>query len=232
MNTKGLTFLDHLEELRKRIVSIFVIFSLVFLVCLFRAEKILEWIKPHITYLIFIHPAEVIFVRLKVAFYSTVVICYPVVLYQIFRFLQPAIIRIKKSIFFFMCSFFLFVGSIFIYRYLAFPYILKFFLKFSVPGVTPHITLANYVSVFFMLFLIFVLLSQLPLLLVAGVYSGIIKQEFLRNRRREIYALSFILSAMLTPPDVLSQILLALPLISLLELSILISRFCVYNNKK
>ncbi|RKY36601.1 MAG: twin-arginine translocase subunit TatC, partial [Candidatus Omnitrophota bacterium] len=81
-------------------------------------------------------------------------------------------------------------------------------------------------------FLIFVLLSQLPLLLVAGVYSGIIKQEFLRNRRREIYALSFILSAMLTPPDVLSQILLALPLISLLELSILISRFCVYNNKK
>lgn len=230
MTRKTLTFLDHLEELRKRIIIVVLFFVVIFSVCLFQSQNIINWIKPSLS-LIFIHPVEVIYVRLKIAFYFAAVICYPVLLYQIFRFLQPAILKPGKWIFFFMLSSFLFIATFLIYRYLFFPYILKFLLKFSLPGVNPYITISNYISVFFVFFLIFALLSQLPLMLIAGVYLGIIKLEFLKKRRKEIYVLSFILSALLTPPDVLSQILLAIPLILLLELSILISAIWIYNDK-
>jgi len=232
MSKNEFSFLDHLEELRLRIIYVVIIFVVIFLISLSQSQKILEWIKNNSISLIFIHPAEVLLVRLKLAFYSAMILCYPVALYQLFKFIQSAIFKVKQAVLFLFLSLCLFISCIFVYKFFVFPYILKFLIKFTIPEILPQITVNNYVSVFFTLFLILVILFQLPVVIVGGVCVGIINLEFLRHRRREIYLLSFIVSAVLTPPDVLSQLLLALPLIVLLELSILISRFCVYNNKK
>ena len=237
MDEKNAPIMEHLNELRRvLIIAIIALIAGTLAAYIFFLQDAMDLIMAPITSLNvelnFFKPAEAFLAQLKVALLAGCIIASPVILWQIICFILPALYKHERRIFFaliFSCIF-LFVAGI------AFGYffVLRLGLKallFTFSGnMNPVISVESYVS-FVLSFLIpFGLVFEIPLFVYFLTKAGIVDPVMLRTKRKYVILIILILAAMLTPPDIISQLFLAFPMLLLYEISIEISS-SVYKRK-
>jgi sec-independent protein translocase protein TatC len=229
-------FTSHLEELRKRLITCFIAVFIGFVLC----YSIKEWLFKILTSplisimqpgekLIFTSLPEAFFVYLKVAFLSGTILAIPIILYQFWMFIAPGLYTEERRHLapIMVLSVFFFIGGAFFGYYVVFPIGFEFFLSFASDSVRPLLTMREFLSFASLFLLVFGLIFELPLVLVFLVKLGIISIDFLTKNRKYAILLIFIVAAILTPPDVISQTLMAIPMMALYEIGILGARIFV-----
>jgi len=236
MKDKSLTLVGHLEELRKRLIIIVIAViggtSLSYLYI----ERIVEFLIKPVGDLNFVYlsPPDLFIAYVKIAIASGCVLTLPLILYQVWGFVLPGI-SIKQKIYIIGCNlasmFFFLTGSAFAYYYIV-PLSINFFTKLSRAEIQPNFSFASYIGFIGSMLLAFGLTFQLPILIMLLTQFNLITPSFLKKSRKIFILLIFVIAAILTPPDVVSQTLLAAPMILLLELSILLSSIIFKRKNK
>lgn len=229
-------FKPHIQELRKRLIISFSVLGIVFMICFSFWEHIFILIKEPIELafaqnvkgeLVQLSPAEGVFTAMKVSFLSAIVISLPVIFWQMWLFVAPGLYKHEKMI---VIPFVLFatvmfsLGAGFAY-FVVFPFIIKYILTFGNAQFSSSISVESYVTFFTRLILGFGLAFELPVISYFLGKVGLITDATLKSFFKYAVVIIFILAAILTPPDILSQFLMAIPLIGLYGLSILILSF-------
>ena len=221
--------LAHLQELRKRIILIFCYVLLGFLICYAFAEDIFSFIVapllvelPTNSRLIFTALPEAFFVYIKVAFLAGMFLMSPCIFYQVWAFVAPGLYREEKlyAIGIGICSSLFFIGGGAFCYYNVFPVAFRFFLGFSNAYIEAMPSLDIFLSFALKLLFAFGLIAQMPLFAFFLGRLGIISVRGMKNFRKYFMLLAFIVAAILTPPDIFSQTLMAIPMLLLYELSI------------
>lgn len=226
MEDKRATIGEHLNELRNHIGKS-LIFLLVCSVIIYSSiDKILFFLSKPVGKLVFIAPQEAFTTNIKIAFFVGLLFSSPFILYQIWKFVSLGLLpKERKYIRIFgPISFLLFViGFTFGYLIIV-PIGMKFLLGFASEVLAPMLTISKYISFVFNLSFAFSLVFQLPIVIIFLTKIGIVTPAVLKERRKEAIVLVFIAAAIMTPPDVVTQVLMAVPLILLYELGIIFSR--------
>ena len=236
-NNEG-SFVSHLVELRQRLINSFIFLFLFFVICYFFSEYIYGFlVEPYAQAvkddgsqrrLIFTALQETFLTYLKVSFFASFFITSPFILIQIWKFIAPGLYKHEKlAIMPYLIStpILFFLGGILVY-YLVMPLAIKFFLSFESSGLTTNLPIQleakvnEYLSLIMKLIFAFGLSFQLPVVLSLLARIGVIDSKFLRERRKYVVVIIFAAAAILTPPDPITQIGLAIPLLILYELSI------------
>ncbi|OGP98123.1 MAG: twin arginine-targeting protein translocase TatC [Deltaproteobacteria bacterium RBG_19FT_COMBO_46_9] len=229
---KKQSFLSHLEELRERLIKSFIavgvgcIIGYIFKEELFNMLLLpLKDLLPEGERLIFTGLPEMFFTYLKTAFIAGILFASPVVFYQIWMFIAPGLYQHEKRyiIPFIFFSTILFVGGALFGYFIVFPLGFKFFLGYSNEYLQALPSVKKYFSLSYKLLLAFGIVFQLPLLIYFMSKMGLVTVDFLRKRRPFAVLMAFIIGAILTPPDIISQIMMAIPLIVLYEIGIIVS---------
>ena len=233
------SFVGHLSELRSRLVKSFIFLILLFIVSYIFSTEIYRFlVQPYADAvldknldrrLIFTALHEAFLTYLKVAFFAAFFISCPFFLIQLWKFVAPGLYKNEKKALlpYLVATPILFILGGFIVYYLIMPLAIKFFLGFETvaqPGVIAiqlEAKVNEYLSLIMRLIFAFGISFQLPVILSLLARIGIIDSEYLRQRRKYFIVIIFALAAILTPPDPITQIGLALPLLLLYELSIL-----------
>lgn len=223
MRSSNLRFLQHLEEARNRVVKCIILLAVNICLAYQIIPALLPFLVKPVRRLVFLHPIEAFTAKISLAFWVGMFFSSPFFLYQIWQFISKGLTRKEKrdAGIFGGWSFALFIGGASFGYFLAFPAGLKFLLGFSDSFIVPMITVSNYISFLGMITFLFGGVFQFPLAIIFLVKIGAITLESLSSRRREVIAVIFIAAAVLTPPDVFTQILLAVPLVILYEISII-----------
>ncbi len=216
--------LEHLAELRLRLVISAGALLVAAVICFWQVEFIrgiltrpLEGVE-----LIYLSPPEAFMANLRLALLSGLVLALPVVVYEIFAFAFPGLARGEK---FFLIGVaaavaFLFgTGVVFAY-YLVFPFALSFFLQFATDQLEPRFTISEYISFVLSFHFAFGAVFQLPVLSWALGKLGLLTADFLRRYRKIALMVMLVFSAVITPPDIISQAAMILPLLLLYEIGI------------
>lgn len=232
MGDDKLPFTAHLAELRTRLIRSFIAVGIGFLVSYAYIEQIFEFLMrpliramPFGSTVIFTTLTEGFFTYFKLALVSGVCLAFPVILYQLWRFVSPGLLEHEKryAIPFVLSSTAFFVlGAAFCY-YIVFPSTLKFLMGFSSETLRPMPSMKEYLSFSSKMLLFFGLVFEYPPLVFFLAKVGILKGKWLAKQRRYAIILIFVISAVVAP-DVISQILMALPMTALYELGIIIAR--------
>jgi sec-independent protein translocase protein TatC len=227
------TFIEHLEELRKRLIISLVAVGIGFGVCYYFSQEIfrllmipLQRALPPGATLIFTTPAEAFFTYMKLGLIAGVFVASPVVLYQIWLFVAPGLYSHEKryAVPFVISSSFLFIGGAAFGYFLVFPLIFKFFMGFATGLIQPAPRLKESLSFCAMLLLAFGLIFELPVFILFLAKLGVVDVRMLSRNRKYVIIAAFIVAAILTPPDVISQFMLAIPLLLLYEASIWVAK--------
>src|SRR5215831_405269 len=218
--------MDHLEELRHRLIVIVAGIAVGFAASYGFSQQILFFLqRPLPTKLVFIAPTEAFLVNIKVALYAALFLSAPLILFEVWKFVAPGLYEHERrySFPFLIISTVLFVvGGLFAY-FVILPVVLHFLITQGGDLWKPNITLSSYLAFCMKLILAAGLLFEFPVLIYFLTKVGVVTPKFLVKNRK--YALlAFIIAAVLTPPDVFSQILLAVPLFLLFEVSILVAK--------
>ena len=233
------SFVEHLTELRSRLVKSFIYLFICFIICYFFAENIYRFlVEPYADAvrndgtnrrLIFTALHETFITYLKVAFFTAIFVTSPIILIQIWKFIAPGLYKDEKRALlpYLIATPTLFLlGGMLVY-YLVMPLAIKFFLTFetSIQVTSLPIQLEakvnEYLSLIMRLIFAFGISFQLPVLLSLLARVGFIDSEYLKKRRKYVVIIIFAVAAILTPPDPITQIGLGIPLLILYELSIL-----------
>ncbi len=224
---KKLTLVEHLEELRKRIIVALVSILGFSAISYLWAKNILELLTRPVGKLIFISPVELFLVYIKVSIFCGIILSSPVILFELWRFVSLGLTeKEKKYIFLFIFpSLVLFlIGMGFAY-FVIIPFGLKFLLKFATEDVVPMLSVSKYISFVTVLILGCGVVFLLPAIIFLLSRLGIVTPALLRKNYKYAVVLIFILAAVITPsPDVFTQVLLALPLLILYEISIWVAK--------
>ena len=232
------SFTSHFIELRSRLIKSIIFILIIFIISYTFAEYIYAFLvnpyaeavkdDPTSRRLIFTALHETFITYLKVAFFSAVFLGSPVLLIQIYKFIAPGLYKNeKKALLPYLVStpiLFLF-GGMLVY-YLVMPLAIKFFLSFETMGSNTSLPIQleakvnEYLSLVMKLIFAFGISFQLPVVLSLLARIGVVDSEFLKNRRKYVVVIIFATAALLTPPDPITQIGLAIPLLILYELSI------------
>jgi sec-independent protein translocase protein TatC len=226
-------FTAHLEELRDRLIKSFIAVGVGFLVAYGFKDRLFEILmQPLIQVmgqgdtLIFTGLPEAFFTYLKVAFLAGIMAASPVLIYQFWMFVAPGLYRRERRILLpivFLSTFFFVGGALFGY-FFVFPIGFKFFLGFANEKIQALPSMKEYLSFSSKLLIAFGLAFELPLVLTGMARMGLVTVDFLKKNRKYALLLFFIGSAIITPPDVVSQIMMAFPLMLLYEISIIGAR--------
>jgi sec-independent protein translocase protein TatC len=228
MNDDKLPFLTHLEELRKRLIIVFIAIGAGFGVSYSYAEEILLVLKrPYPGQLVALAPTEAFITILKVSFFTGVLLAIPVILHQIWKFVAPGLYEHEKKhtvAFVVVATLLFFTGAVFCYLAIL-PQGLKFLQRFAPQAIETNIfRLSDYVAFVTKLLLGFGAVFELPLIMIFLTKIGVVTPESLASNRKYAILIMFIVGAVLTPPDVFTQLMMAGPLYVLYEISILASR--------
>ncbi len=233
-------FLAHLEELRKRLIICAIAIGIGFAISYIFSKQLFSFlilpltkVLPAESRLIFTSLPEMFIAYIKVALIAGIILAIPIVFYELWMFLAPALYQREKGyvIPFVLFSSILFVaGSLFGY-FIVFPYGFKFFISFATEDIQALPSVKQYFSFAIRLLFAFGVVFEMPVVVFFMTKIGLITPDSMKKFRKFAILCSFILSAILTPPDVATQIMMALPLIVLYEVSIIISQ-AVYRKKK
>lgn len=219
-----MTITGHLSELRARIIRSILALCLGFGVCYFFQEDIFTVLLAHSSglQLITVSPAESFMESLKTAFFAGIFVSSPVILYQLCAFLWPGLKDSERR--YLSCGLAIgaglfLLGMSFAY-FVVIPGTLSFLTGLNISGVKPMFTLNNYMSFVWTFLVLFGLAFQVPVLLSLLSLIGLVRPQSLRSKRKFCVLIIFVVSAILTPPDVVSQILMAVPLLVLYEIGI------------
>ncbi|MDF2531955.1 MAG: tatC [Clostridia bacterium] len=224
---KKLTFVGHLAELRKRIIYSAIALILAVGFCYSFVEDItkdLIDIAKNVEF-IFIAPAELLMSYIKLSVIGGLIIAAPFLIFQIWLFVIPGLNGKEKRYIFFS----LLLGSIFFIAGVTFAYLvviptmIVFFMGFQIEAIKPMISFESYLSFVLSTLFTFGTIFELPILMVLLSRFGILKVSFLKQNRKYIILIVFVLAAILTPPDVISQIILAGPMLLLAEIGIFLA---------
>ncbi|MFO7965808.1 MAG: twin-arginine translocase subunit TatC [Desulfobacterales bacterium] len=229
-----ITFTEHLEELRKRLIISFIAVGVGFAVSYGFKEDIFKMLtRPLIAVmgegdkLIFTGLPEAFFTYLKVALLSGLMLAAPVVIYQFWMFVAPGLYKNERRILLpivLLSSIFFIGGSLFGY-FIVFPFGFKFLLGFASETIRPLPSMREYLGFSAKLLLAFGVVFELPLVLTFLARLGVVTVDTLKKNRKYAVLLFFIGSAILTPPDVVTQVMMSLPLMVLYEISIIGAKF-------
>jgi len=233
LNDADMALTSHLQELRNRITRAVVCLIVGFAACYAISGTLMDFMVAPLKSqlqadlpMIFISLPEVFFARLKVSFVVALFATSPYTLYQIWGFVAPGLYQNERKIFliFLLGSIILFVsGGIFAYAFVM-PLAFKFFLGFASPDLVAYPTLQLYVSLVLRLAIAFGLAFEVPLICILLVKLGVMTCDAMIRQRRWVLVGAFVLAAILTPPDVISQVLLAIPMYMLFETGVFIAR--------
>jgi sec-independent protein translocase protein TatC len=234
MSEAKMPFTAHLTELRKRLIISFVAVGVGFAVAYAFSSEIFEWlVKPLIRVLppgdklVFTALPEAFFIYLKVSLIAGIVLASPMIFYQLWMFVAPGLYQKEKRLVlpFVVISSLLFAGGALFGYYVVFPTAFRFLVGFSTENIRALPALQQYLTLCLKLLLGFGLIFEFPVLAYFLGRVGIINSRLMAKNRRIAILLIFVVAAILTPPDVVSQILLAVPLYLLYEISILVVKF-------
>jgi len=233
MDEPKLPLTSHLQELRKRLVLSFIAVGAGFVICYAFSQQLFDILSqplvemmPSESSLIFTSVAEAFFTYMKVAFIAGLILASPFVLYQVWAFVAPGLYRHERRYvipFVAAGSFFFAVGVSFAY-FVAIPVGFRFLLSYATDFIRPMPSMKEYLSFSIKFLLAFGLVFEFPVILVLLARIGIVDSKTLARHRKYAILLIFVFAAVITPPDVVSQVLLALPLMGLYELSILLAK--------
>lgn len=231
-----MTLLEHLDELRKRLTIIAIVNFAVAVLLFGKTEEIMEYllnVNPGLE-LVYLAPSELLTVYIKLAFILAIVLCSPVTIYQIWAFVEQGLYKREKiyiaiSLCFAVVLFI--VGVVFCYA-LVLPTTLDFFIRIAIEEVSSNISIDSYVSFVNTMLLSFGCIFELPVVVFLLTKLGVLKPELLKKNRGIIIVVIFIIAAFITPPDVISQIMLGVPMMLLMELSIWICTIVDKLNQK
>jgi len=232
------TFLEHLEDLRGLIFRIIIAVIIIFPVSFYFSDDLIRLLVNHSCppdfTLRYFSPMEPLFVRIKVALLASLVIALPYVAYIVWKFVVPALYpnerRVVKRLAF--CTWLLFIGGAAFCFFFVIPAMMRFSLSMQNSELEAAIGLSNYVVLVGMLMLGFGIMFQLPIIVFFLALSGMVKLETIKKLRPIVIIAILTLSALLTPPDVFSQLMMAVPSYLLFELSLLFSSIAVRNRKE
>ena len=249
-NEKDTNFISHLTELRKRLINSFIFLIIFFIGCYFFAEHIYGFLVDPFAKavkddnierrLIFTALQETFLTYLKVSFFCAFFVTSPFILIQIWKFIAPGLYKHEKKAimpYLILTPILFLLGAMLVY-YLIMPLAIKFFLSFESAGLNTNLPIQleakvnEYLSLVMKLIFAFGLSFQLPIVLSLLARVGFIDAKFLKERRKYVVVMIFAAAAILTPPDPITQIGLAIPLLLLYELSILSVNFIEAKNLK
>jgi sec-independent protein translocase protein TatC len=227
---------EHLIELRKRLTLSLIAVGIGFVGCWFFRDffftimtiPLMDALPENRDYLIFTGLTQPLFTFMKISFFASLILTSPFIFYQLWKFISPALLPTEKKYVlpFVISSTVLFVGGILFGYFVVLPPAFGFFVSFNNLHLQAMISFADYLSLFIRFLLGFGISFQLPILMFFLAKLGIVNARMLSKQRKYAILMIFIAAAILTPsPDALSQILMAIPLLFLYEVSIVIARF-------
>lgn len=224
--------LDHLTELRSRLFRALAAAFLGMLACYVFAKRIFDWLMeplyqalPEGSTMIYTAPHEAFFIHIKTAFVAGVFLTSPYIFYQFWLFIKPGLYPHERKylIPISFCSALLFVGGALFGYFVIFPFAYEFFMGFADILISPMITMREGFSFALRILLAFGIVFELPLVIFFLSALGLVNAEMLRKKRKYMIIMAFILSAVLTPPDLITQAFMAGPLVLLYEIGVLIA---------
>lgn len=225
-----MTLTGHLRELRQRLIRALISIAIAFVFTYYWSEEIYRLlIAPLIPYLpeeqrfiVFTTVTEPFFTYLKVGFLGAVVVAMPYILYEVWAFVAPALYEEERRLFLPLVtlSFLLFVAGILFAYFVVFPVAFRYLMGFSGEMLKPYVSMALYMGLVVRLLFAFGVAFQVPLIIMVLVRAGIVSIERLKGWWKYALILSLVAGALLTPPDPLSQLLMALPLMALYWLGV------------
>jgi sec-independent protein translocase protein TatC len=223
-------FFEHLEELRSRlmrtVLALLVAFGILFpfgdTMYGFIARPLVKFL-PEGAKMVFINPVAPFFTYLKVSLVAALLVCVPYIIYELWRFIAPGLYAKEKKLalpFVAIATALFYIGVCFAY-FIVFPVIFRFFIV-TVPAsnIEPMIDIREHVSLVMRLGLAFGAIFETPIIIIFLGLLGIVDTTFLKKGRRYFVVISFLIGAILSPPDIVSQIFIAAPLLILYEASI------------
>jgi len=226
-------FLSHLEELRKRLITCAIAVGVGFVISYIFAERLfqilvtpLTRIMPEGDRLIFTNLPEMFLTYLKTAFITGILLTAPVLFHQLWMFIAPGLYQHEKKyvIPFVVFSTILFVGGALFGYFVVFPFGFKFFLGFANEYIQALPSVKQYFSFAIKLLFAFGIVFELPVVAFFLSKMGIVTPEFLKKKRKYALLMTFVMAAILTPPDVITQLMMAGPLILLYEIGIIVAK--------
>lgn len=223
---RSIHFFDHVEELQSRLIKSIIAIVIASGLFYFVIDEVFMALVKPVGQLVYIAPGEAFVARVMLTLFGGVFLALPVVLYQMWQFVAIGLkdYEIRYIKFFAPCSFFLFViGGAFAY-FITIPISIRFLLSFSSEFIVPMITVKNYISFVGTMILAFGIVFELPLVMMFLAKIGIATPAFLMQKRKYAVIIILVVSAFITPPDFITQIIMAVPLIVLYEIGIIAAK--------
>ena len=231
---KELTLIDHLVELRDRILKSVSAVLVLFLALFYWANDIYIFVAgpllaalPEGSSMIAIDPTSPFFAPFKLAFYVSFLLAAPYILYQMWSFIAPGLYKNEKTVAIplFISSVVLFYSGIAFARYILFGIIFRFFISMSPEGIQVAPDISSFLSFALTIFFAFGVAFEIPIAVFLCIWAGLAEPDSLAKKRPYVVVGCFVVAMMLTPPDPFTQSMLALPMWALFELGIFAGRF-------
>ena len=235
-----MTLTEHLAELRKRLINSFIAIFIGFAISYKFSEDIfwvlmeplMKVMPPKNGKMVFLTLTEPFITYLKVALVSGLFLASPVIFWEIWKFIAPGLYPNERKyvIPFVLSASFFFIGGAFFGYFIVFPFAFRFFISFANQEIVPSLSMAKYFSFATKMLIAFGIIFELPLITLFLARLGIVTKEKMVKWRKYAIVIIFVVAAILTPPDVMSQIMMAVPLLILYELSVIIAG--IFGRKK
>ena len=224
---RDMSLAEHLTELRSCLVKAGAALVAGTAVSFYYLEYIIKTLTAPVGQLYYLRPAEAFMVYLKIALLAGLILASPMVLYQLYSFVRPALTLREKH--YALCTIpiiiVLFLGGMLFSYYLVFPRAVEFFLGFGAERVSPLISIESYLDFMLMLVVPFGFVFNIPVVLMLLVYLKLVPVQALSKYQKHVILAAFILAALITPtPDIITQSLLALPMVALYEVSLMLCK--------
>ncbi|MBU9722093.1 MULTISPECIES: twin-arginine translocase subunit TatC [Bacillaceae] len=226
MSEQSMNLLDHLDELRKRIMITLASFIFFFIISFIFVRDIYEWfVKDLDMTLTILGPLDIIWVFFSIAGVAALALTVPVLIFQIWLFVKPALSQKeqKVTLMYIPASFVLFIGGLLFGYFVVIPIVFQFLMGLGEDLFNPMFTPNNYFQFVIRMTVPFSILFEMPLVVMFLTSLGILSPEWMRKNRKYAYFALVVLSVLISPPDFLSDVLVIIPLLLLYEVSISLS---------